>query len=146
MRIDEPKRLSRAKTRQNKVYPLVDWHPDQPDKLDIIDWWESQDFDLGIQEHLGNCIGCFKKPRKKTLKVIRDARSQFENDLEGRFGHVGPNKIGGVRVDAPRTMYREYMTAPMLIEVFDKTPKEYLADDTEEVNEGCASSCEPFAN
>lgn len=146
IRIDEPRRLGRNKSPQNKVYPLVDWHPDQPDKLDIIDWWSAQDLDLTIPEHLGNCVGCFKKSRKKLLKVVRDARDQFENSLEKEYGHVGKNKIKGVHVDAPRTMYRDYRNCDMVIKLFESTSPEYLTDDSEEVNEGCASSCEPFAN
>lgn len=145
IRVDEPRRIKRNKTPYNKIYPLVDWHPDQPDKLDIIDWWEDQEFDLNIPEHLGNCVGCFKKSNKKLLKVIRDAHDQFDNNLEKEHGHVGPNKIAGEHVSDPRVMYRGYKTKDDLVELFMQTPLEYLKDDTEEVSEGCSSSCEPFA-
>ena len=146
IRIDEPKRLKYTKNIQNKVYPLVDWHPEQPDKLDILDWWEGQEFDLGIPEHLGNCVGCFRKSQKKTLKVIRDEPELFENSMENDFGHIGLNKINGEHSNKPRTMYRQYNTCQTLIALFKQTPSEYLkGDEPEHLNEGCASSCEPFA-
>ena len=146
IRIDEPKRLKYKDTRQNKVYPLVDWHPSQPDKLDILDWWENQDFNLTIPEHLGNCVGCFKKSKKKLLKVCRDAPIQFKNNLENKYGHIKGNKINGEYSKQPRTMYREYQTNIDIINTFKITPNEYLkGDEYEQSDDGCSSSCEPFA-
>jgi len=147
IRIDEPKRLKRTDAhKQNKVYPLVDWHREQPDKLDIIDWWEEQEFDLGIPEHLGNCVGCYKKSKKKLLKALRDAPYQFINDLEKRYGYIGNNRINGELTTEPRTMYRNYETCDDLIKTLDITPPSYLNGvEYEGDNEGCASSCEPFA-
>lgn len=146
IRSDEPKRLKYSDTPQNKVYPLVDWHPDKPDKLDILDWWESRGFDLDIPEHLGNCVGCFRKSDKKCMKAYRDAPEQFVNTMEKDFGHVGSNKIKGVHVDAPRTMYRNYKTSESIIQMFNEVDHQWLnKDDPDYMNEGCASSCEPFA-
>ena len=133
-------------TNQNKVYPLVDWHLEKPDKLDILDWWEERDFDLGIPEHLGNCVGCFRKSERKAMKAYRDAPEQFVNTLEKDYGHVGSNKIKGVHVDEPRTMYRNYKTSDDIIAMFEQADPMWLSkDDPEHMNEGCASSCEPFA-
>ena len=146
IRSDEPRRLKYNKTPQNKVYPLVDWHPDKPDKLDILDWWEDRDFDLGIPEHLGNCVGCFRKSERKSMKAYRDAPEQFVNTMEKDFGHIGSNKIKGVHVDEPRTMYRNYKTCDDIIAMFNEVDKGWLnKDDPDYMNEGCASSCEPFA-
>ncbi len=132
--------------KQNKTFPLVDWFLDQPDKLDILDWWEDQEFDLDLPEHLGNCIGCYKKSSKKLLKVIRDEPGLFTNTLEIDYGHVGKNKLKGKVVDAPRTMYRQEYTCQGMIALFKQTPVTYLRDHSEDEveNEGCASSCEAF--
>ena len=81
IRIDEPRRLKDSKTPQNKVYPLAHWFDDTPDKLDILDWWEDYHFDLGIPEHLGNCVGCFRKSDRKCMKAYRDAPEQFVNTM-----------------------------------------------------------------
>lgn len=146
IRSDEPKRLKYNKTEQNKVYPLVDWHPAKPDKLHILDWWEDRDFDLGIPEHLGNCVGCFRKSDRKSMKAYRDAPEQFVNTLEKDYGHVGSNKIKGVHVDEPRTMYRDYKTCESIIQMFNEVDHQWLSkDDPDYMNEGCASSCEPFS-
>lgn len=147
IRIDEPRRLKDSVTPQNKVYPLAHWFNDAPDKLDILDWWEDREFDLGIPEHLGNCVGCFRKSERKSMKAYRDAPEQFVNTMEKDYGHVGSNKIKGVHVDEPRTMYRNYKTSEDIIAMFhDADPKWLSKDEPEHMNEGCASSCEPFAN
>lgn len=135
-----------AETAQRKVYPLVDFFDDTPDKLDILDWWEGREFDLGIPEHLGNCVGCFRKSERKAMKAYRDAPEQFVNTMEKEYGHIGSNKIKGVHVDEPRTMYRNYNTCDDIIAMFkDADPAWLSKDDPEHLNEGCASSCEPFA-
>ena len=145
IRIDEPKRIKRNKTEQNKVYPLVDWHPEQPEKVDIIQWWEDMPFDLEIPEHLGNCVGCYKKSEKKLFAAINDARNMFKTDIEKRFGHVGNNKINGELSSQPRTMYRNYMTNGKLIKLFDSLPKQQnLFKYDDEASEGCSESCEAF--
>lgn len=132
---------------QNRVYPLFDWFSDRPDKLDIIDWWEDQEFDLLIPTHLGNCVGCFKKSTKKQLKALRDAPKQFINTLEKDYGHVGPNKIKGIHVDEPRTMYRQHKTCgDIQAMLLDADPAWLSKGDPEHMNEGCASSCEPFGD
>jgi 3'-phosphoadenosine 5'-phosphosulfate sulfotransferase (PAPS reductase)/FAD synthetase len=146
IRIDEPRRLKSTVTPQNKVYPLAHWFDDTPDKLDILDWWEDYHFDLGIPEHLGNCVGCFRKSDRKALRAYRDAPEQFVNTMEADFGHIGHNKINGVRVDEPRTMYRNYKTCQDIIQMFKDVDQGWLnKDDPDYMNEGCASSCEPFA-
>ena len=146
IRPDEPRRIKYNKTPQNKVYPLVDWHPETPDKLFINDWWEDRDFNLGIPDHLGNCVGCFRKSERKAMKAYRDAPEQFVSTLEKDYGHIGSNKIKGVHVDTPRTMYRNYKTCDDIIAMFNEIDHRWLnKDDPDYMNEGCASSCEPFA-
>lgn len=146
IRIDEPRRLKSSKTLQNKVYPLAHWFDDTPDKLDILDWWEDYHFDLSLPEHLGNCVGCFRKSDRKAMKAYRDAPEQFLNTMEIDFGHIGPNKIKGEHVEQPRTMYRNYKTCQDIIQMFNDVDHGWLnKDDPDYMNEGCASSCEPFA-
>lgn len=147
MRIDEPRRLKRGGD-QNKVYPLVDWHPGQPDKLDILDFWEGMTFDLGIPEHLGNCIGCFKKSPNKLIKVLQDKGErafEFPLAMETFYGHVGNNKINGKYSKEPRTMYRNYVTAGQMIKMFRDSGYKPPADNAEEVG-GCGEECRPFSD
>jgi len=147
MRIDEPRRVKRGDSPQMKVYPLVDWFFDAPDKLDIVDFWEEYEFNLEIPEHLGNCVGCFRKSDRKLALAYRDAPESFINTLEIDFGYVGSNKINGEKSEKARTMYRNYNTCQSLIAYFSTIDESiYSTKDSEEANEGCASSCEPFAS
>lgn len=149
MRKDEPKRLKRGLNPSNgqyRLYPLADWFPS--DKLDILDFWEDQPFDLDLPEHLGNCVGCFKKSKRKLLKVIRDEGAEaldFPALLELFYGYIGNNKINGVYSSEPRTMYRERVLTHNLIQMFNESEFSPKDDDIED-NEGCASSCEAFAD
>jgi 3'-phosphoadenosine 5'-phosphosulfate sulfotransferase (PAPS reductase)/FAD synthetase len=40
-------------------------------KEDVAEFWLSQDFDLGIDSHLGNCDLCWKKGEDKLFKAIQ---------------------------------------------------------------------------
>ena len=145
IRADEPRRVKRTISSQNKqirVYPLVDLFPS--DKLDVLDFWEQQDFNLEIPEYLGNCKACFKKSDKKLQQVYRDNWHHFDifAYLENQYGKTGPNKIAGILSDDPRKFYRGYRSVRELIATFDLSDP--ITQDDPESYEGCAASCEAF--
>ncbi len=145
IRADEPRRIKRGVSLQNKqirVYPLVDIFPS--DKIDVLDFWEQQNFDLNIPEYLGNCKACFKKSNKKLQEVYRDDWHHFDifAHLENQYGKTGPNKIAGFLSDEPRKFYRGYRSVRELIATFDLSQPQQKEDL--ENYEGCAASCEPF--
>lgn len=144
IRADEPKRIKRNATPQNKIYPLVDWVPS--DRDDVMDFWSEQEFDLGLKDYEGNCAWCFKKSNKKLMQIIANDRSVFEfpSLIERNLGHVGPNRIGGELVSEPRTLYRQYMTADKLIALYDSDGNEYVKNSPKE-EDGCGESCEAFS-
>ena len=144
IRIDEPKRIKRNHTPQNKVYPLVDWFP--ADKDDVMDFWDDQSFDLGLKDYEGNCAWCFKKSNKKLMQIIHDDESIFDFPrlIERELGSVGPNRINGQLVSEPRTLYRQYMTADKLIALYYSDGKEHIKQSSREES-GCGESCEPFS-
>lgn len=143
IRADEPRRIKRNITIQNKCYPLVDLFP--TDKVDVLNFWEEQAFDLDIPEHLGNCVGCFKKADKKLMMVMRDEPSAFDfaARIEAKYGHVGKNMLRGIHVDAPRTMYRKYMTVSTLIKMFSDSEYSPVLNSDEST---CGSDCAAFSN
>ena len=114
-----------------------------------MDFWSDQKFDLQLNDYQGNCKWCYKKSLKKHYAIMRDDISIFDfpDMLEKKYGHIGKNKINGEYSDMPRTIFRSYMTADLLkkqyLELTHINPS--LFDDDEE-DEGCAQSCEPFAN
>jgi len=145
IRIDEPKRIKRNQTIQNKMYPLVDLFPS--DKLDVMDFWEDQEFDLNLQDYQGNCKWCYKKSAKKLFKILDDDVSIFDFPmmLEQKYGKVGSNKIKGEIVSEPRTLFRDYMTAEKMIAVFNETNyKQETFTFNNEEDSGCSESCEAF--
>lgn len=96
IRADEQNRMSGEKYM---TYPLVEW---AIDKRAVSDWWKNQDFDLGLQEHEGNCDFCWKKSIKKLVKLTNERPSgldwweQMEKkystiQLEGRQSLVEPS-------------------------------------------------------
>lgn len=104
-------------------------------KQDVLDFWKSQPFDLEIEEHYGNCVGCYKKSDKK-LKMIADENPQYFDafiDLENTCSHIKTKKEvenGG----ADRVIYRHYRTA------YEVKHNLNLPDNLSEVDE-CAEEC-----
>lgn len=145
IRTDEQRRVKRGISCQNKqirVYPLVDIFPS--DKLDVLDFWGEQEFDLQIPEYLGNCKACFKKSNNKLQQVYRDSWHHFDifAYLENQYGKVGGNSIAGQKSEDPRKFYRGYRSVRDLIATFNLS--EPAPKDDPEVYEGCAASCEAF--
>tara|TARA_R110000796_G_scaffold167313_4_gene284221 strand:+ start:1198 stop:2085 length:888 start_codon:yes stop_codon:yes gene_type:complete len=66
IRADEPRRLAE---RPGVIYPLADLG--MTERL-IREFWDSQDFDLGIKQFEGNCDLCFKKSLRKRLTILKD--------------------------------------------------------------------------
>ena len=69
IRYDEPKRWSKIKDNEefDVELPLVDW---KVTKKDVMDFWASQEFDLGISDPYGNCDGCFLKGKGKLIQIL----------------------------------------------------------------------------
>ena len=146
IRADEPKRLGGLRDgKQKKVYPLADWAPFRVDKLDVLDFWETMPFNLEIEEHEGNCLGCFKKSTSKLLAVIKTMGHEsldFAKEIDSKYGYVGDNIINGVKSELPRTMYRNYTTPEHLIAMADATTGKPIQKDPEII--GCGDDCQPF--
>ena len=90
IRADESHRKSKVAKENNFIYPLIDW---DIDKEDILSWWEDQDFDLEIPEHMGNCVWCWKKSYIKLVTVMREKPEAFDfpekmEKLHGRTGNI----------------------------------------------------------
>jgi 3'-phosphoadenosine 5'-phosphosulfate sulfotransferase (PAPS reductase)/FAD synthetase len=76
IRADEPRRINRdhQKERWQRWYPLADC---QIDKHIVMNFWENQPFDLGLDvvrgnSALGNCDGCFLKSEAHLAMLARD--------------------------------------------------------------------------
>ena len=76
LRADEQRRVLRmramncgSRTGAHAVLPLADAGVRQ---ADVIEWWKTQPFDLGIPSYAGNCDACFLKGRAKLIHLIRE--------------------------------------------------------------------------
>ncbi len=66
--------FGRVRNDPKIIYPLATIT--MTTKEEILSWWKEQPFDLEIEEHYGNCVGCYKKSDKK-LKMIADENPEY---------------------------------------------------------------------
>lgn len=108
MRVDEIDRMSPDAKQNRLVYPLISDWPTR--KIDVLSYWAKQPFDLDLPEHLGNCVGCWKKSWRKLSLVAKEMPEAFDFfiEAEARHGKVGvddsPDKTG-------RKFYRKHTSA-----------------------------------
>ena len=139
IRSDETRRVSPMATQNNILYPLVDTWP--TDKQDVLDWWEDQEFDLGIDEFEGNCLGCYKKSLVKHFKQIEKDPSayDFHRRMELFYGDL--KATSGRRV-----FFRNHMSTNDLFAAYEQQkdqPKRRVIDIYEDG--GCSESCEVYS-
>lgn len=98
---------------QKRIKPRVDaWFPFNSvlaiSKEDVKNWWNSQPFKLDLPEHLGNCVGCYKKSEKKLKQVAEDMPEAFNFfiEMENNYSYVKSKSES-----EPRIIYRLNRTA-----------------------------------
>lgn len=76
IRYDEPRRWNKIKESDFDVeLPLVKWGIT---KKDVLDWWQTQDFDLKVNEPYGNCDCCFLKGKGKLAIIAKEKPELFD--------------------------------------------------------------------
>jgi hypothetical protein len=151
MRIDEPKRLHIGKNQRLRYLAEIS----DFEKSDILQWWKKQPFDLQIDEHLGNCVFCFKKMSAKVALAERDEPELFKEWLRaidsasGRLNEpVWIDDIFGSykREISKGVMYRKHQTAQDVIAQFRLFEYDELkAHVYRNLKDSgtCSESCEP---
>lgn len=137
IRADEPKRL---KPRQGVRYlaEISDF-----DKTDVLEWWKEQPFNLGIEEHLGNCVFCIKKGLNKVALAAKD-----EPELARQFIEVaeGEDVRTTGRKHQHKRMYRQSLHLSDVITMYSKQNAEELRKRLRASkrfeSESCSESCE----
>ena len=116
------------------------------EKQDVIDWFSVQDFDLGIPEHLGNCVFCIKKGINKVALAAKD-----EPDLASEFikiVEISDDVRTEGRVHNHRKMYRQSKTLSEIIQDYSDIPREsifsQLRGQKRDAAGSCSESCEAF--
>jgi len=139
IRADEPDRLGH-RDGVRYLAELSDF-----DKQDVIDWFRTQPFDLGIPEHLGNCVFCIKKGLNKVALAAMD-----EPELAAEFIAMaeGPHvRIEG-RKHAHKRMYRKNNHLSDVIAMYAEHDRDQLYSRTKGGRQyesgSCSESCEVF--
>lgn len=138
IREDETRRVSKQADVNNIIYPLIDDFP--TDKLDVLQWWSKQEFDLDIPEYQGNCIGCFKKSFKKQFKTLDEnpRALDFYVEMEGLYPQVGNREDH----QFDRVFFRGNTSAKTLLELWENNKDLEQLDMF--LDGGCSESCEVY--
>lgn len=143
IRNDEKRRVSKQAGVNNIEYPLIDIWP--VDKQDVLDFWEDQEFDLGLDEWDGNCKGCFKKSFHKIFKQLDKDPSllEFHKRMEKLYPTVGNSETytGGNRV-----FFRGNLSADKVFKQWqeDRIQGGITPDFDKYSSGGCSESCEVY--
>ena len=150
IRVDEIDRMSVKADEHGFIYPLVSPYPKT--KPQINSWWREQPFRLEIAEHEGNCVACWKKSLRKHITLMRERPEVFDwtEDMEQRYGTIGPEFRLGVATDFRRYFFREKRTVNDLRKLAEKPPKNFtpapdgslVFDNQLDLFSGCEESCE----
>lgn len=137
------------------------------EKSDVIDYWAAQDFDLEIDEHLGNCVFCIKKSVNKIALALRDEPDLANymikmicspevnvREKDKRYDRlVKHGLIAGLseqqgRKEASKIMYRGHNTLESIIESTSHMTREEIfltiRSMRRQESGGCSESCEPM--
>lgn len=71
LRYDEPKRVMNLRPDRVKNSVYCPMYYAKHSLVHVTDFWSKCHFDLGIPNHLGNCVGCFLKSPSKIEFISR---------------------------------------------------------------------------
>jgi hypothetical protein len=144
IRFDEYDRMSPPSMEGGAFYPLVDW---RVRKEDVLAWEEKQPVRLGIPEHYGNCVWCWKKSDRKLATVAREMPEAFDfpRHLETTYRDAGAG-FGDRRLFRGRKTTDDIfaLARDPLFEPFVDGVKNTKWDPQQELDFGqaCGESCE----
>ena len=138
IRTDETRRVNpKTVAARTLIYPLINEWPS--DKQDVLDWWEDQAFDLGIDEFEGNCLGCWKKSFKKHfMQIERDPSVyDFHRRMEAEHEFTGPQ-------EGHRHFFRGDNSTVRLFQMYEENKGAVRPTVSVYEDGGCSESCELF--
>lgn len=150
-RVDEIDRMSVDAKKRNIIYPMISMFPTF--NPEVRDFWDKQDFTLGIPSHLGNCVTCWKKSARKQLTIAKHAPEMFADFdyLERKYCNAGSGGErqfnSGARFNTDKISIREIVhrgQTESFHEFVDYKPEYQLDLLGYDSNDGCEESCEPI--
>jgi len=138
IREDEPRRL-RERPNYKYLAEISDF-----EKSDVIYWWRERSFDLGIQEHLGNCIFCIKKSVNKVALAAKDEPEKWKEWSEML---VGARPMGALTHDVT-AIYRGKLNPDAINVLYEDVDRDELHMTMRHAKKyesgSCSESCEVF--
>ena len=148
IRADESHRKSKVAEENNFIYPLIDWGID---KEDVLSWWEDQDFDLEIPEHMGNCVWCWKKSYIKLVTVMREKPEAFDfpermEKLHGRTGNIAQKVLNNGVLKGQKSIkfFRGFKTVEDIRKMAKEKDDVFIDEHFMRISGGCSEECQPF--
>lgn len=147
IRADEMDRMAADAHQRRLVYPLVGAGVT---RADVDQFWMGQPFRLGLPQHLGNCVWCWKKSLRKLVTVARDMPAALDEPerLERMYATAGAGHTGD-----PRRMFRGHRTVADIralahtdMASWNPGTREALPLPDEDVGGGCGESCEVWSD
>jgi len=147
IRSDEVDRMSVHAEKKGIFYPLIKLGIR---KREVKEFWDRQSFNLGIDEHEGNCMWCWKKSDRKifTLALDRPEIFDFPARMEKEYGHMKTKKEDGFK----HTFWRNNRSTIDMLEAANKTnfvkftEPDWLAQGEFDLGGSCGESCEVGAD
>lgn len=114
-------------------------------KQDVINWWKKQEFQLGLDEWLGNCVFCIKKSDLKIAAAYVDEPDFYQK-------YLSVLEDDSVRIDDKtgdvNSMYRQKRHIKDVIGLFDGSSGQEIKDrirGAKMLDTGsCSESCELY--
>lgn len=141
IRSDEIDRMSASFEKDNIVYPLISLTPTT--KIDVLNCWAKQDFNLEIPEHRGNCVTCWKKSDRKIKTLALETPSDFDHfaKIEQLYGSlkVGDNYKNRVFFRKQRSANEMVNSAKEDFEIFKDEYFKHAPNIGHECDGGCGA-------
>ena len=148
IRADEAHRQSKIAKDNNYIYPLIDWGID---KEEVLSWWEDQDFDLKIPEHMGNCVWCWKKSYIKLITVMKEKPDAFDfpermEKLYGKTGNIAKKVLNNGVLKGQKSIkfFRGFKTVEDIRKMAEENNEFFIDDHFMRLSGGCSEECQPF--
>lgn len=142
IRSDEIDRMNENFRKLKIMYPLIRDNP--VNKKMINEWWIRQEFNLEIDDDLGNCDGCWKKAMSKLTRIAKNHPNVFNwwQKMTDKYIDFKPRK--GSKEATKHNFYRGNMSPHDIcaLSKLEQTQLQLFFED--EKLEGCNESCEAF--
>ncbi len=141
IRNDEIDRMNEKHLKERLIYPLITLNPKT--KNEILDWWDSQDFNLTVHQDFGNCDNCWKKDMPRLVRNIRLKPESFDwwQNMTNKYGAFNPRNSA---LKPPFNFYRGNLSPKDILLLANKKDAEIIEISENKRLNGCGETCEAF--